>query len=371
MPSSFDVVVVGGGVVGLNVAWELAGQGLSVAVLERGAIGREASWAGAGILPPGNLAGATTPEALLRALSHEIWPILSAQLKAATGIDNGFLPCGGIETALGDDRRRLALEEEIAAWQAEGVIVERLDEPGLRRMEPAVAFRGRLAFRLPELSQVRNPRHLKALTAACLAKDVALLAGEEVYDFEVVGERLRAVHSTTGRREAAHFVFCTGAWTRLVLARLGPPLPIEPVRGQIVQLQCERVPFCHVLLAGPRYLVPRPDGWILVGSTEERIGFQKQNTAEAVAELIRFAVDLVPELGAARFARAWSGLRPKSNRPVPFLGPLAGLTNAFVAAGHFRAGLQMSPGSARLIRQAVMGEPTTIPLEPFACPDQA
>src|SRR4051812_30661735 len=111
-----DVVIVGGGVIGLSIAYELAGQGASVRIVEQGAVGREASWAGAGILPPGNPAAARNPEAQLRAESHVLWPTLSAQLNAETGIDNGFRRCGGIHVCLDQNLHSEKLHEDMAVW---------------------------------------------------------------------------------------------------------------------------------------------------------------------------------------------------------------------------------------------------------------
>jgi glycine oxidase len=119
------------------------------------------------------------------------------------------------------------------------------------------------------------------------------------------------------------------------------------------------------LQTGSRYIVPRDDGRILIGSTEEHAGFLKANTASAVSELLAFGASRVPALGQARFERAWSGLRPGSGDGLPYLGRVAGFDNLFVAAGHFRSGLQMSPGTARVIRQALLDQETDIPLEPY------
>ena len=138
---------------------------------------------------------------------------------------------------------------------------------------------------------------------------------------------------------------------------------VEPVRGQMVLLEARPLPFRMIIEQGRRYLVPRPDGKILIGSTEERVGFVKENTAAAIAELIRFGTELVPALNTARFDRAWSGLRPYRAGELPYLGRVDELRNACVAAGHFRSGLQMSPITAVLIRQIVLRQVVDLPRE--------
>jgi glycine oxidase len=121
----------------------------------------------------------------------------------------------------------------------------------------------------------------------------------------------------------------------------------------------------RILLCGPRYVVPRGDGHILVGSTEEDAGFEKRNTAVAIQELLALAVRLVPDLSQATMERCWSGLRPGSPDGLPFLGRVPGWDNLFVAAGHFRAGIQLSPGTGLVIKELLLGQPTTVPLDAF------
>ena len=360
-----DVIVIGGGVIGLSIAYELAGQGVTVKVLEQGQFGREASWAGAGILPPGNPQRTRFPEARLRAESHVLWPKLTAQLLEETGIDNGYRNCGGIEVRF--DSGVSDLPEYAQAWRDEGVEVEELTPDELFRYEPALSRSIVAGFRLPEKCQVRNPRHLKALLAGAAARGVELLPGTPVIGFDREAERVVAARTMQETHSAGQFVVASGAWSQQLLADAGCPIPIEPVRGQIVLLQAEPLPFRHVIGLGARYLVPRPDGRILVGSTEEWVGFDKRNTAGAVAGLIKFATELVPSLADARYERSWAGLRPGSVDGLPSIGQVPGTENLFVAAGHFRSGLQLSPATAMLIRQLILGQEPSIPLAVFAC----
>lgn len=359
-----DVIIVGGGVIGLTLAYELAGQGVEVLVLEQGDFGREASWAGAGILPPGNPGVATDGYAKLRAASHLRWPVLSADLREQTGVDNGYRRCGGITLRL--TQRESPLDNVIAEWRQEGIEVEPLPAERLFELEPELNRSIADGLRLPQLAQVRNPRHLRALIAGCAARRVRLVSGSPVVGFDRQNDRIIAVRTPDRPYSAEQFCICSGAWSRHVLAAAGGDVPVEPIRGQIVLLSMQPLPFRHVIEHGPRYLVPRPDGRILIGSTEERAGFDKQNTASAVAELIDFGCQLVPKLARARFERAWAGLRPGSPDGRPYLGRVPGTENLFVAAGHFRAGLQLSPGTALVMRQLLLGEEPAVALDEFA-----
>ena len=360
-----DVIIVGGGVIGLSIAVELAGQGVAVAIVEQGDFGREASWAGAGILPPGNLQAARTPEARLRGLSHSLWPDWAETLEAESGMETGYSRCGGLEVRLGAASDELV--EEIRDWRSEEVRVQELSAEDAREIEPRLAPEIGAVYHLPDLGQVRNPRLLKALLAVCAERGVRLLPGTPVIGFEERDGRITALRTQNGSMTAGRFCVAAGPWSRTVLDSLGVPLSVHPVRGQIVLLsQLPRL-FTRVLQIGPRYMVPRADGRVLIGATEEHVGFLKANTASAVGELLAFGTSLIPELSAASFERAWSGLRPGSADGLPYLGQVSGHENLFIAAGHFRSGLQMSPGTARLMRQTLLDEETDIELEPFSC----
>ena len=356
-----DVVVIGGGVIGLSIAYEAARRGLSVSVLDQGQPGREASWAGAGILPPGHPG---SPLGELSAASTELWPRWSADLREETGIDNGYRRSGSLEfpAALGE-----TLDTELAAWRAAGFTVETLSPAEIREREPDVSAELFAAvYRLPELAQVRNPWHLKALISACRSRGVEFRCGQPVTAFAEERGRVTSAVTPAGNLPAGRFVVASGAWSTRLLAGCCDSVKVEPIRGQIVLLQTHGSLFRHVLQQGPRYLVPRTDGRVLVGSTEERAGFEKANTAEAIAELMEFATSLVPKLAAARFERAWSGLRPRSLRGMPYLGQIPGRDNLFVATGHFRDGLKLSPATAVAVVDLLTGQSPSISLVPFA-----
>lgn len=363
MSETADIIIVGGGVIGLSLAWELAGQGKTVRVLEQGQFGREASWAGAGILPPGNLEFAGSPEAKLRALSHQLWPKWSARLREDTGIDNGFVSCGGIGVQF--DGSSEEFRSEIEFWQSERVPVETLSAQDVQAVEPAVSTDVRAAYRLPQLGQVRNPRHLKALVSASERRGVDLRSGERVIDLTVSNGRINGVATAGATYSARSVCVCGGPWSGELLRRCGIAANIVPVRGQIALLSLNAPLFRHVIECGPRYLVPRPDGRVLIGSTQEHAGFDKRNTASGVSELLQFGTRLVPVLADATLERTWAGLRPGTPNGIPFLGAVPGVEGLFIAAGHFRAGLQMSPGTAVVMADAIQRKEPRIPLQGF------
>lgn len=359
MSASPDVVILGGGVIGLTTAYYLARAGVRVQLLDQGDFGQEASWAGAGILPPGNPRCARTPFDQLRARSVSLFPQLSEELKSRTGIDNGYLRSGGLEF-VGSDAGHAAEE-----WRGEGIEVQNLTDQEVHEREPLLAADLGMAVFLPGMAQVRNPWHLRALIQACQDLGVALHPRQGARDFVRDGARVRAVRTAAGEIAADTFVIAAGAWSDQLLAGLGCRLGIHPVRGQIVLLHPEKPLLRHILLWGARYLVPRGDGRVLIGSTEEHAGFDKHNTAAGVQGLLELATALVPALGQAPVEKSWAGLRPGSKDGLPTIGRVPGCDNLFVAAGHFRAGIQLSPGTALLLKELILKETPSTPSAAF------
>lgn len=362
-----DVIVVGGGVVGLTIAWELAGQGTRVLLCEQGTCGAESSWAGAGMLPPGEPRGARDPAARLRAESHVLWPELSAALREATGVDNGFRREGGLVVHRLPEGAATC-ESESAAWRAEGVRVERVGSDSRIPGAPVLGPAERAAYFLPDMGQVRNPRHVRALIAGCAARGVEIREGEPVVGIEIRGERVAGVRTASGLHPAGTVCIAGGAWSRSVLGGRCPDLDVTPVRGQIVLLRAASRPFACIVEEGLRYVVPRDDGRVLIGSTEDRVGFDRRTTGEGIAGLLSFALELVPALRTAAVERTWAGLRPGTGRGVPTLGPVPGTQGLFVATGHYRTGLQMSPITGRLLAAAILGRTPSVPLAPYLPP---
>jgi glycine oxidase len=357
-----DVAIVGGGIIGLSCAYFLARAGFSVEVFDRGDLGKEASWAGAGILPPGNVALAATAIDKLRAIGSARFPEFSAELRELTGIDNGYVRCGGIEFLEPHDTDVLDL------WRREGIAFERLSPEGLKHLEPEICNPAGEPVLLPECGQVRNPWHMRALIAVCEKAGVRLRPNVQVTEWIHDGTRIGSVRLGDGESVSAKRVLlAAGAWSEEFLKQLGCQPGVHPVRGQIVLMHHPRPVPGHVLMSGKRYLVPRGDGLVLVGSTEEpEAGFEKVNTEWGVTNLNIFAYNLCPTLRDARIEKCWAGLRPGSPDGLPFIGQVPGWDNVYAATGHFRAGVQLSIGTAQLITELFTGKPSCVPLEAFA-----
>ena len=355
-----EVIILGGGVIGLTTAYFLAKAGVSVVVCEQGQIGMEASWAGAGILPPSDPDHAQLPLDCLRALSGTLFPELSNELHERTGIDNGFVRCGGLEFLI------QAMNTDAGEWYGLGVRTHILAEKETVVVEPEIAPELGKARHIPGMAQLRNPRHLQALRQACLhTNKVAFLEEAGSLGFTTEKNRIKGIRTTNETVMGGTFLVAAGAWTDRLLEPLGCRLNIQPVRGQIALLNPGEMLFRHILICGSRYLVPRLDGRVLIGSTEEHVGFTKAVTAAGMSGLLELGVRLVPRLASAPVEKTWSGLRPGSPDGLPFLGPVPGVDNLYVAAGHFRAGIQLSPGTAQVITEMILGQPLSMPMDAF------
>ncbi|MCE9533904.1 MAG: glycine oxidase ThiO [Planctomycetes bacterium] len=356
-----NVLIIGGGVIGLTTAYFLAKQGKRVEVIDRGEIGAEASWAGAGIIPPGNPERAATDYDRLRAVSSRMFSEFSKELRDATGIDNGYRVCGGFEFL---DELDLA---SVPAWEAEGVPFEEVSPSRQRQLEAALTPTESPAYYFPGMAQARNPWHLRALMAICEQNGVTLRPGVGVESIVTRGQTVSSVRLAFGEvREADQYLIAAGAWCEQLLHPLGLTTGIHPVRGQIVLLKTPQPLLRRIVMVGKNYLVPREDGHVLIGATEEpEAGFQKMNTAAAIAGLIEFATKLVPELTRAEIVKCWAGLRPGSLDNLPSLGRVLDLQNLFLAGGHFRAGIQLSTGTAQVMSELLTGRTTSIPVASF------
>jgi glycine oxidase len=367
--SAPDVVVVGGGVIGLSTAYLLAAEGLKVTLLDRDEPGRAASWAGAGILAaPGSNPPADDPEAQLRHLSARLHPEWAERLHHETGLDSGYRRCGGLDLALApDELEQLAATE--AALRAEGISTERLDGNQARRLETTLSGRVLGGLLVPDRAQVRNPRHLRALLTACRSRGVTVRPSTPVESFARGrdGATITSVRTADPNESisAAAFVLSAGPWTAGLARSVDLDVPTPPVKGQIVLLRARVGLARRILERGPRYLVPRDEGLILVGATEEDAGFDVRTTASATLDLLDFALGLAPGLADAKLERTWAGLRPGNRDGRPTIGRAPGVANLYVAAGHRRHGLSLSTGTAALLTEEILGRTPSISLDHF------
>ncbi len=361
------VAIVGGGVIGLSMAYELSRRGHDVVVTERERLGRQSSWAGAGVFPASNINTAIHPLEHLEARSDQLHPVWAHDLKQQTGIDNGFQRCGGLHLAR-TAGEKAALAGGVGEWQRRDFQTVKLSPEELKKRFSALRCAGDeswVAWWLPGEAQVCNPQHLKALVAACQINGVKLLenCGDAELDRnagDVVGIRIPGRGGETITADA--YCITAGAWTQHIVDEV----PMVPVRGQMLLYKLDAAPFAAVVNEGSRYLVPRADGHVLFGATIEEAGFDTSTTAHGLANLQQHARDLLPALTEDRLVKSWAGLRPGTFDGFAYIGPLTGSENVFVAAGHFKAGLHLAPATAEAVSDLIEKKQPKIDLRPFA-----
>jgi len=356
-----DFIIIGGGLIGMLTAREFVLAGLSVHLLERGGTGRESSWAGGGILSP--LYPWRYPEAVsvLAKASQRVYPDLIEALKEEGGGDAQWTQSGLLMPVCEDIDVARAW-----AWRFEMVLqVLSADEAAACAPELGDIVAEEAVF-LPDIAQVRNPRLAQALRASLLALGADIRQDCEVASILHEAGKVSAVQTKQGERlTAGHVVVAGGAWSAGLLAPLGLELPVSPVRGQMLLYRTEPGTVTRILLYKDRYVIPRRDGRVLVGSTLEHVGFEKQITVSARDDLIASAKEIVPALANFPVEKHWAGLRPGSPDGTPFIGKHPEISNLYVNTGHYRNGVVLGPASAGLLAAILLGTPAEIAPEAY------
>jgi glycine oxidase len=356
-----DVLVVGGGVVGCAVAFFLAREGFRTLLLEERALASGASGAAAGMLAPIGEGFAPGPLLRLGLASLGAFPALCAELRERGGIDPEYEPSGILRIArdAAEVEGLRASMRAVAAACGDALGLAWLGHDEARRLVPCLAPSIAGAVLSPREGHVRSPVLARAYAAAAVSLGAEVETGVRVEGFVREGARVVGARTAEGVRAAGAIVLCAGAWSAAPTEGLGArALPIEPVRGQILRLEPPPGVAAPgpILWGGTIYLVAKRDGSLSVGATEERVGFDCRVTADGVAALAAGARSLVPSLGQATFRDAWAGLRPALPDRLPAIGAWPGLDGLFVATGHHRNGVLLSPETGRLVTDLVRGK---------------
>ena len=360
---SFDVVIVGGGLIGAAIALELSRAGLHVAIFDRQNPGLEASWAGAGILSPAPESPAMIAMVPLGQASMKIYPEFIGVVEDVSGKTTGYRPKGTVE-ALFSNEAQAQLNTIVALHHGLGLKAEPLRAADARELEPALSEDLEAAILRPAEASVDN----RALTVAVL--EAAKISGAQIFAEKGVqeilkdGDRCVGIFVAGERVEAKWTVIAAGCFSAEI-ASVANYAPVRPAKGQMLALRPDRQIIEHVLWSEKVYLVPRNDGRILAGASVEYLGFDKSVTVGAVQKILIGATELVPELATAKIEETWAGLRPDSPDHLPIIGP-TDLDGLVIATGHFRSGILLAPLTALLVREWITLQKTSVDWDRFS-----
>jgi glycine oxidase len=364
--ASHDAVVIGAGLIGSTIALRLAQDGLRVALLEKNAPGREASWAGAGMLSPAPDIPAAIPLAPFGRASLSLYPQFIAEVEEISGRSAGYRGNGAIELLFSADAER-ELSTLIALHHALGLPSEPLPLDEAIKLEPGLTRRARAAAYFPYEACVDNRALMEAVLAATASLGVELFRDTNVRQFVVEHGRCAGVRSENGDLFAAREVIVAAGAFSGFLEGIIPRLATRPIRGQMVALDSHDKPLRHVIRSERGYIVPRDAAMpqrLVTGSTLENVGFEKCVTAGGIEKILATAQELIPTLASAKVADTWCGLRPDTPDHLPLLGP-AGVEGLTIATGHYRNGILLTPITAKLVREWIAEKSVSMDWEIF------
>lgn len=363
MATLHDVIIVGGGVIGLSVARELAVQGKSVLVLDRGNPRDATSWAAAGMLAPQSEADAASPFFDLCLASARLYRDWANHLHEESGVDPEYADSGLLYVASTEDA--LCRLKRTMEWQQSmGLKAELLSPETTARLEPRLTLPIAGAVLMPDECHVTPRRLLEALSGACTAKGIEIRSGVRVLEVLNEGRRVAGVRTSNERFAAPRVVIASGVRSPEI-GGLSPAIPVAPRKGQILSLSSDPRTFTRMLRWDHAYLVPRRNGELIVGATNEDAGFDRSITPAGVGLLLQHAQQLSRDLSNLPIGEIWTGLRPATPDGLPVIGRGA-VEGLLYATGHYRNGILLAPITAASIASLMHDRPVPVNLEPFA-----
>lgn len=376
---SFDVAVIGGGLIGGSIAFDLSSRGHRVILFDRQQPGREASWAAAGMLSPGPDEPAALPLVPLAKQSLALYPAFISAVEAASGHQTGFAQDGTIEVFVlsggGADDPEAERDRVLAEHQALGLASEPVSIEQARQMEPALGPSAQAAMWLPYEATVEPRLLTQAVLEAAGSQGVEIRVQSPAACVLCEKESCVGVLAGNEKIQANWVVLAAGCFSENVLLGSGLAeaprqlrLPVHPVRGQMIALRPRDAKVRRVLRSRRGYLVPRSDGRIVAGSTLENAGFEKHVTPAGLRKILDAAEEMLPTLKDAEIVETWSGLRPATPDSLPLLGP-CGVRGLLIATGHYRNGILLAPATAKLIAEWIEKGSTSLDTSRFS-PDR-
>lgn len=337
-----DCIVIGGGIIGMSTARELALRGLAVSIFDHGRLGLETSSVAGGILSSMRPWAEHPYSSELSVASQACYAAFAMQLQQQTGIDPEYNRCG----LLLINREDVNFSKQ---WLRDKKIPFTVDYQNLPH-----GLQVPNNILLPHIAQIRVPKLLKALHASLLQLGVTIFENTLISNLEMQNGACVSVQSGTQKYYADSFVVTAGAWSQQLLNADHKAIKIEPVLGQMLCVKLPTQRLQMIVLDGECYMIPRNDGHVLIGSTLEHVGFEKKITQQAKHDLMQWAIAVWTDITQAKFVKHWSGLRPYTKHGYPYLGKLNDCCNLYINAGHYRKGILQAPICAQKIAEMII-----------------
>lgn len=354
-----DILIVGGGIIGMLTARELSLAGMKVTIVEQGKTGRESSWAGGGIISPLYPWRYSAAVNALAQWSQANYPDLIEEINSETGLDAELIQNGLL--LLDDETEPASVWAE--KWDSN---LHLIDSKEVSELEPELSsslITDTKAIWMPDVRQVRNPRLVKVLKKYLLKQGVKFVEQTQVTGFIENANKVGGVTTSDGDILAGKVLLAGGAWSSNLLKNKG--IAVEPVKGQMILFKTAPNTIKRITLSKDRYVIPRRDGRVLLGSTLEHTGFDKSITKEAKEELKKEAIRIIPFLENAEIEHHWAGLRPGSTNGIPYISPVPNMDGLYLSAGHYRNGVVLGPASARLAADIILKRQPILDVSPY------
>ena len=358
------IIIIGAGIIGMLTARILVKAGCSVTIIEQGYAGKESSWAGGGILSPLYPWRYSDPVTHLAQWGQTHYPELLEDIRLNSGVDPEYIQSGLLYLDIEDE-----LQQAIEWQKKHNYVFESASGEALKTIEPGLNFssfdENKHGWFTSTIGQVRNPRLVRALREDLLRLGVTIEQQTQAMSFITQGEQLKGVLTDKGSFYADQVVVAGGAWSARLLEQWVKAPKIAPVKGQMIVFKAKPGVVSRIVLSKGRYVIPRKDGRVVLGSTLEFNDFDKSTSEDVLQELKQEACRIIPALSDYPVEKQWAGLRPGSIDGVPYIGEHPELKNLYLNAGHFRNGVVIGLASCQLLVNQLLGQPAILDQAPY------
>lgn len=352
----YDIIIVGGGVIGSSIAFQLSKRDYNVLVIEKDKVGQKASQAAAGMLGAQNEMGNDNPLSSLARDSRSMFPALAEELKSISGIDIELIQSGIIRLAR-TEKETKQLKQAAEQQQQLGEEAAWLSSEQVKDKEPNINDSVAGALYMPNDGQVNAPLLTKALAQSAVRLGTDILEYTEVQDFLIENNHITGVKTKTGSFFANTVITAGGAWSSELLEQTNLTLDLYPVKGESFSVYHHEHLITSSVFSPSCYIVPKSGGRFIIGATQKPHRLEQSVRLDGLHSLMTSAIDLVPELKHAVWEKAWAGHRPQTGDGLPYIGEHPDIKGLWMAAGHFRNGILLAPITGLLMADYLEGKP--------------